>query len=132
MHILLGVLQSPTDPAPDVYYDQVTVFSTSYPTMDDLQWGDADSALVVADLLAPPNPPHLLLIVSYRSEDAERSPFLQVTREMIQFDPASDHWLDVAAFREALAAVDPRAPVGNQDPPSGGRREVRFVHPILS
>jgi len=40
MRALFGVLQSPTDPPPDVYYDQVTVFSTSYPTMDDVQWGD--------------------------------------------------------------------------------------------
>lgn len=40
MHALFGVLQSPTDPPPDVYYDQVTVFSQSYPTMDDLQWND--------------------------------------------------------------------------------------------
>lgn len=39
-HFLLGVLQSPTDPSPDVYYDQVTFFSTSPPTMDDMQWDD--------------------------------------------------------------------------------------------
>jgi hypothetical protein len=38
--ILVGVLQSPTDPAPDVYYDQITFFSTSYPTIDDVQWND--------------------------------------------------------------------------------------------
>jgi hypothetical protein len=38
--LLLGVLQSPTDPAPDVYYDQVTYFSTSAPTIDDVQWND--------------------------------------------------------------------------------------------
>ncbi len=38
--LLLGVLQGPTDPAPDVYYDQVTFASTSPPTLDDLQWDD--------------------------------------------------------------------------------------------
>jgi len=31
-------------------------------------------------------------------------PFLFVTRETIQFNPASDHWLDVAAFTAQLAA----------------------------
>ena len=40
IHLLLGVLQSPTDPSPDVYYDQVTLFTTSSPTIDEVQWND--------------------------------------------------------------------------------------------
>ena len=31
-------------------------------------------------------------------------PFLQITRQIIQFNPASDYWLDVAAFTDLLAA----------------------------
>lgn len=38
--LLLGVLQAPGSASPDVYYDQVTFFSTTPPTIDDLQWGD--------------------------------------------------------------------------------------------
>ena len=38
--LLLGVLQSPDDPSPDVYYDQVTFYSTTPPTIDDVQWND--------------------------------------------------------------------------------------------
>lgn len=38
--LLLGVLQSPSDPSPDVYFDQVTFYSTDPPTIDDLQWND--------------------------------------------------------------------------------------------
>lgn len=38
--ILLGVLQSPADPPPDVFYDQVTFYSMSSPTMDEQQWDD--------------------------------------------------------------------------------------------
>jgi hypothetical protein len=40
IHFLVGVLQSPTDPSPDVYFDQVTLFSTTPPTIDDVQWND--------------------------------------------------------------------------------------------
>lgn len=39
-HLLLGVLQSPTDPQPEVIFDQVTFFSATAPTIDDLQWLD--------------------------------------------------------------------------------------------
>jgi hypothetical protein len=40
IHLLVGVLQSPNDPASEVWYDQITCNSTTPPTIDDVQWND--------------------------------------------------------------------------------------------
>ena len=44
--------------------------------IDDLQWGDVDSAALLMSFLDAPTPPRLMLIACYRTEHAERNPCL--------------------------------------------------------
>ena len=45
--------------------------------VDDLHWGDPDSLTLLADILSPPDPPLLLFVACFRTEEGSTSPPLQ-------------------------------------------------------
>lgn len=58
--------------------------------IDDFHWADADSAASLTALLKPPNPPPLLLLISFRSEEIDAKPFLRA------FLDHADMWTRIA------------------------------------
>ncbi len=78
--------------------------------VDDLQWSDAEGLHRLAGLLAPPDPPPLMVILSYRSEDAHTRPELAqlittLGGEQIEIEPLSAE----EAIALAASLVDPNA-----------------------
>ena len=67
--------------------------------IDDVHWGDADSAALLADLMRPPDAPSLLLIVTYRGEETETSPLL---RRLLP-ERLGSSWNEVAVDRLGTA-----------------------------
>jgi hypothetical protein len=77
---------------------------------DDLQWGDAESAMLIKDVLRPPDGPRLLFICAYRSEHIERSACLaalqrahdseaQIEMREIRLEPLNNNESRILAAR---------------------------------
>jgi eukaryotic-like serine/threonine-protein kinase len=78
--------------------------------VDDAHWGDVDSVALLAELTRPPGAPPLLLVMTYRDQEAAKSPFLS---EMRAIWPASADVRDIEigpleaddAYRMALSRL---------------------------
>ena len=80
--------------------------------LDDLQWGDRDSAQLVGELLRPPLAPALLLIGAYRPEEAEGSPFLSEFRKLHNDRAFEVRELELEELQREEAQALARAAVG--------------------
>jgi eukaryotic-like serine/threonine-protein kinase len=89
--------------------------------IDDLQWGDADSASVLMRLLSPPEAPTVLMLGSFRSDEANDSVFL--TRWNSLKKQADSHWEGEAPAEPGLVHhVASLKPNGGEN---AARREPR-------
>ena len=85
--------------------------------IDDLQWGDEDSAALLLDLLRPPDTPPLLLLVTYRTEEVETNPSLQAFLEYENIsDERSLFKVEVGEFTLDEGRELTQALVGAKDP----------------
>ncbi len=83
-------------------------------SIDDLHWADADSALLLEELLRPPEPPSLLMVVCFRTEEIASKPFLKRLLERagsngfqaLPVDPMTDD--EARALIASLMPVDSR------------------------
>ncbi len=86
--------------------------------IDDLQWGDVDSARLLAELLQPPDPPRMLLLLSYRAEYLDRSACLRTLAEAERTLHLGEHRVELSvgplsladAERLAASLLDPADP----------------------
>jgi serine/threonine protein kinase len=80
----------------------VSTLATRQPLVlyiDDVQWGDVDSVALLHEVMRPPRAPPVLLLMTYREEEAGTSPFL---REM------KERWAGAADVRDVrVGPLDP-------------------------
>jgi serine/threonine protein kinase/tetratricopeptide (TPR) repeat protein len=69
--------------------------------VDDVHWGDADSAALFLELMRPPDAPPLLVVMTYRDNETKTSPFLA---------EVSARWPESAEMRDLMLG-----PLGGED-----------------
>jgi hypothetical protein len=80
--------------------------------IDDLQWANADSMQLLDELLAPPHPPVMLTLLSFRGEEVQAKPFLQAVIERSGQSGHAAVSLEPMSEAEARMLVDALIPGG--------------------
>jgi serine/threonine protein kinase len=108
--------------------------------IDDVQWGDEDSAALLTELLRPPDPPVLLLTLCYRREDSESSLCLRALRKIRElsglecFDVPLEPLMLEERRELALALLDPHDGTASEQADSIARQSGGypfFVHELV-
>ncbi|MFI5306103.1 MAG: serine/threonine-protein kinase PknK, partial [Polyangiales bacterium] len=68
--------------------------------IDDLQWGDFDSAQLLSELIRGSDAPAMLLMLTHRSGELSSSPCLQTLLDLRQNDEAAVHLLELQPLGE--------------------------------
>jgi tetratricopeptide (TPR) repeat protein len=90
--------------------------------IDDLQWGDRDSGMLLRELLYGANPPRVLAILSYRTEDRDSSACLEVLGKPEQLTKGTAITLEVPSLDRSQSLQVLRALAGR--PPSGSEADL--------
>ncbi|MFO0877444.1 MAG: protein kinase [Gemmataceae bacterium] len=85
--------------------------------IDDLQWGDTDSARILTDLLLPPEPPALLWLVSHRSEDTDSPCLRALTKALEEGKDLDQRALPILPLTEAETRELVRQLLGDEGEP---------------
>jgi hypothetical protein len=64
-------------------------------SIDDLQWGDLDSIALLNELIVPEDAPSLMLILTFRSEDAASSPPVRLLRTFRGRITDLENWTEI-------------------------------------
>jgi hypothetical protein len=89
--------------------------------IDDLQWADADSMQILSDVLAAPNAPVMLTLLTFRGEEVQAKPFLQALVDGRDPEAHAVIALDAMTDDEARLLIDALVPSTLDD---GDRRRL--------
>ncbi len=90
--------------------------------IDDLQWGDLDSAALLLEVLRPPYAPALLLLASYRDDEVRTSPALSTLLQALRAEPYTRlavHEVSVGELEPSESEALMRTLLGAEGPAPG-------------
>jgi hypothetical protein len=94
-------------------------------SIDDLQWADADSVVLLEELLQPPRSPAMLTVLCFRSEETAAKPFLEALLDRAGGNAWSAIRLDGMTEDEAFTLIGGLGtqPGGDAANDAGGARQ---------